>query len=339
MRTRLLLFVTALSLVAFLSHAQAATDETSTSRSGGGGTVTVPCPAAQRIPAEQLPPRISLLECPLTGRAITDSGATATVPGPGMRVTAIVEFVQAPPQRLTLERTVDNELIISDVGRESDEGDSIVEGGGGLGGTGPGACSQTASASTIHTKWKKNLAFGFRWHTTPAGLSISSSETDIRNAYSNFPKLFNDCGRTGTTSAVQFYAGRLDIPSRIDVNGGCLGNDNSNMVDFGNLEATTPRAIGYICRYSTSSEIVEADIKIERYRVAWFNGFKVPVGCSGEYSLDSIMTHETGHAWGLNHVSEASYPGMTMSTRIPNCDLSHTTLGLGDMNGMTAKYP
>jgi predicted Zn-dependent protease len=57
-----------------------------------------------------------------------------------------------------------------------------------------------------------------------------------------------------------------------------------------------------------------------------------------KYSVEGVGTHEFGHAFGLAHVSESSHPALTMSPVIQACQASETTLGLGDIQGLEAKY-
>ena len=51
-----------------------------------------------------------------------------------------------------------------------------------------------------------------------------------------------------------------------------------------------------------------------------------------------LTTHEWGHTFGLDHVSEDTHPTMTMSTNSSYCDTSARTLGRGDALGMYSIY-
>ncbi len=59
----------------------------------------------------------------------------------------------------------------------------------------------------------------------------------------------------------------------------------------------------------------------------------------GRYDVESTMTHERGHTFGLGDVSEASHPNLTMSSKSNGpCQTSERTLGKGDAIGLNRKY-
>ena len=60
---------------------------------------------------------------------------------------------------------------------------------------------------------------------------------------------------------------------------------------------------------------------------------------SNEYMLEPVVTHEVGHAYGLDHVGEINHGRLTMSIFIDGtCENQESTLGLGDMKGLEALY-
>ena len=58
-------------------------------------------------------------------------------------------------------------------------------------------------------------------------------------------------------------------------------------------------------------------------------------GCSAEYDIDGIMTHETGHIIGLGH---SSVVGATMYPSVAACHFSPRTLATDDVNGRKNLY-
>lgn len=58
-------------------------------------------------------------------------------------------------------------------------------------------------------------------------------------------------------------------------------------------------------------------------------------GCSGEYDIDGIMTHEVGHVIGLGHSNVA---GATMYPSVSACNFGNRTLEADDLAGKNALY-
>ncbi|MCA1823561.1 MAG: hypothetical protein ABR520_07010 [Mycobacteriales bacterium] len=70
--------------------------------------------------------------------------------------------------------------------------------------------------------------------------------------------------------------------------------------------------------------------------IAWYAD---GMACNGAWYLRGAATHEAGHIHGLGHVAEVSNGYQTMSAKLNGtCQISERTLGLGDINGLVAKY-
>lgn len=142
-------------------------------------------------------------------------------------------------------------------------------------------------------------------------------------------------------SATGSYEG--DTNRRADVNaaGDCAGffdDDNVNVVDFGDLPSGL---VGKACWWYVSqpgyNDLLNADIRLNRADHDWTVYPNAP-NCSGDYDIESVMTHERGHTYGLGHVSEAEHGRLTMSPKLTPCSDAPRTLGRGDVLGLRELY-
>lgn len=61
--------------------------------------------------------------------------------------------------------------------------------------------------------------------------------------------------------------------------------------------------------------------------------------CRGRYDVESSMTHERGHTFGLGEASESRHGKLTMSSESNGtCQTSERSLGKGDAYGLNRKY-
>jgi hypothetical protein len=105
---------------------------------------------------------------------------------------------------------------------------------------------------------------------------------------------------------------------------------NGNICTGSCLAATLT---GYYHQEGSSNYIDDADVYLnQRYD---YTSSREPDGCSGEYDIDGIMTHETGHIIGLGHSSVA---GATMYPSVAACDFSPRTLSSDDVAGRKDLY-
>ena len=104
------------------------------------------------------------------------------------------------------------------------------------------------------------------------------------------------------------------------------------MVDFGNLSALD---LGYACWWYVGNDTVSSDMRLNSSEYSWAVNLN---GCVTKYSVEDVATHEFGHTFGLNDLSESLHPALTMSAIMLPCQDAETTLGLGDVKGMEALY-
>jgi hypothetical protein len=191
------------------------------------------------------------------------------------------------------------------------------------------ACADGAYNVKGH-KWNQALRWTFNASSTPAELTAAEAETALRAAASNITSGNNDCGLAGATSAKHEYLGRA---ARADSPCGSPG-DGFNVVAFGE---TSEGALAVTCNRISGDSVTESDIRINKVNFKWTTQAEA-AGCSKQYGLAAVMTHEFGHAFGLGHVTEAEHAALTMSTAIGACNGAAATLGLGDVRAMKSLY-
>lgn len=196
------------------------------------------------------------------------------------------------------------------------------------------ACTDPTTAYSYITsrKWTSNLYWRYNGSGGPAG-----AVTAIQRGFNNINTLYNDCGRVGTIPGANqaVYAGTTATAPGINSGDAtCSVNDGANVVGWGYLPSGI---LGVTCTWWNSTRITETD---QRYstRYSWWLSSSF-VGCSGRWDLEGVATHETGHSFGMGHVSEATYPLQTMSTNLNGtCQGSERTLGRGDHVGLDLRY-
>jgi hypothetical protein len=188
----------------------------------------------------------------------------------------------------------------------------------------------------------------FQWYigdgSYPAALSYDGFVTVAKRAMSNIADTNTNCA--GIPDKVDFTAtfmGFTTVESDFVIVGGdskCDSRDGVSTLDAANLDGNGNPPLAAECDWhSTRAErddIIESDV---RFNIANYDFTTTPAsGCSGKYDVEGVLTHEFGHTVGLGHVSEASYPWMTMSTTEGFCDSSQRTLGKGDIHALDLLY-
>jgi len=107
-------------------------------------------------------------------------------------------------------------------------------------------------------------------------------------------------------------------------------NSNGHVCTGSCLAATLT---GYYHQEGSAYYIDDADIYTnQKYN---YTSSREADGCSGEYDIDGIMTHEVGHVIGLGHSSVA---GATMYPSVAACDFGPRSLSTDDTAGKNALY-
>lgn len=194
-------------------------------------------------------------------------------------------------------------------------------------------CSDTAKSLQPYA-WTKTYAWFFNVGSTPSDNSKTNVENAIKKGISNITTSHNSCGIADSVSATQAYEGHTTKGVQVTANGGCGTGDGQNTVAFGDLP---DGVLGVTCVWYSGASAVEADIRLHKGDYKWY-GVK-PANCSNRWSVEAVVTHEAGHAFGLAHVAESPHGNLTMSPAVNGpCQNSEATLGKGDVLALQAKY-
>jgi hypothetical protein len=194
--------------------------------------------------------------------------------------------------------------------------------------------------STPTLLWSYNESTASR-----AGLSGSTTLSDIRTGNSNMSSGVNNCGfAEGTFLVHGAYQGTTSLFANINSAAGCTSNfpDGHNTVSWGPFDSgayNQSTHTGFVADTCTENgsfngmeTITEADIYLGS-NVDMVDSF--PSNCTFQEDLQTEVTHEWGHAFGLAH--ESSGADEVMYPRRPWCTLRRH-LGGGDWTGMASLY-
>jgi hypothetical protein len=294
------------------------------------------CRSGGSIAAAALPETLDLDNCPIGGRVITDNGIGTVVPGPGESV-YVDALTRDGSQELEVTRYRNGTVELRYVGDESEEEQGEPEIGAA---SSPGECSDGAY-DDLNSKVKGDLLWRFNPRTTPDELSRKGAVRAIRSGTANIANTRNIC-RLGdrVPSYVSIsYDGSTRDHAQVGTGGSCTGNDRNTVVSFGRLPKTALAVTCTVVALEDGYDRVHwSDIMINKTNFNWTTRPEVR-SCRGKYDLESTVTHERGHTFGLGHVSESSHAKLTMSDRSNGpCQSSERSLGRGDAMGLGNKY-
>ena len=158
-----------------------------------------------------------------------------------------------------------------------------------------------------------------RWATTPVTVRVytigNSTITDGSggvNATVSAIRAWGIISSSTTTSAA--VRGSAPATIMLNTNGGvCTGSC---------LAATLT---GYYTTQTGDDRIYDADVYTNQSYQYYSSG---ETGCSGEYDINSIMTHEVGHVIGIGH---SNVSGATMYPSISACNTAPRSLASDDI--------
>ena len=291
-------------------------------------------PEKQKIRAGALPEVVDEDRCPVQGRVIVDGGSGAVVPEPGMTVTADATYTGGH-QHLTVSNPRGDQISLDGVGAEprSEASPDL-----GTRASGPSPCQDGYHNSRGYKVYNYN-----RWYANigsiPDYLSKPGAVAAMKRGGANIFGVQDSCGIPDRVKGELRFQGGTRRSVDINSNGSCNANDGRSVIGFGNLPDGT---LAYACVSSwivndAPDRVAQSDIRLNKDDYAWVTG--VRSSCSGRYDVESSVTHERGHTFGLGEASEGSHGNLTMSEDSNGaCQTSERSLGRGDAKGLNSKY-
>lgn len=203
----------------------------------------------------------------------------------------------------------------------------------------PGACVDPTWGNLGYKEAHQHQWY-FAEGSIPSNLGLSATRDAVQNGGQNIARVNNDCGLADNVSASLSYQGNTTVATNIDSNGSCyLGTttqNNTSTVAFGTIDGTP---LAKHCALTSNNDVVSSDIKFNKSRYTWTN--TPGSDCSDtnrKYDVETVMTHERGHTFGLADLNEDLHGNLTMGGRIRHCSAKERTLGHGDVLGLENKY-
>ncbi|GGS86268.1 hypothetical protein GCM10010156_51000 [Planobispora rosea] len=198
------------------------------------------------------------------------------------------------------------------------------------------AAAQCRDRAYALAKWRVKGRLGWTYNPSGAPSAVGRTAlTEIKSAVQYLVAGKNVCRLPGPFKVGQAYKGATKLVPAVTATSrstGCGKEDGNSVVGWKRLGST---ALAVTCTWWTrTGQVVSADIAINT-RYTWFSSR--PSRCSSSFDLRSVLVHEWGHAYGLNHVSPAQHGTQVMASTIPACAVVRT-LGAGDHAAMRKLY-
>jgi hypothetical protein len=217
----------------------------------------------------------------------------------------------------------------------------------------PGACERDTYA-LAGFKWYKPWLFRTTVGTTLATEDQRDFDAAAMRATINITRGRNTCGLHGGISAVGAFAGHTTTHGNFVYVGDqttCGAPDSRNVLDEGDLpggfrEATLAAYCVWTETRDGLTRALSADLRFNGADYNWTDHPNDP-SCQPalppdpvrwRYDVESVLTHEVGHVFGLVNLSADEDINLTMYPGVRRCSGHFRTLGLGDVLGMRALY-
>jgi len=291
------------------------------------------CSSTGPIQAADLAQGVSTANCSLVGRLVVSGASAVVVPPEGYGVAGDGVAGPGGAEASSLQLVNDGGVVTASVdGALAPKPTPATTTA-----RWASACSDgsyTFGSGEFH-KWATTMKWHYKGGSTPKRFTKAKALKQIQMGMTNMRSGRNDCGLSGHPRATSKYAGGTSRGPNIKSRNGenvCTSFNRYNVVGFGSLAGGM---LGWTCTWWSTSggqPLIAADMKLAPVKAIVLGYSR---NCSNKYDLQTVTTHEWGHAWGLGHVRN---PNLTMHHFLTPCSYKLRTLGLGDFRGMKRLY-
>lgn len=156
-------------------------------------------------------------------------------------------------------------------------------------------------------------------------MSVSTARAMLKRGFDRILTTYNSCGLPDVITLNATMGG--DTTRRA---GGSGAGDGFNTMGFGSIDDDT---LGLTTGYQSNGTRTEADVRINS--ISYNMVTTITSTCGHSVHMPSVMVHEVGHVYGLQHTYAG---GQTMYRTFPRCRDYWETLGSGDVAALDAGY-
>jgi hypothetical protein len=309
---------------------------------GGGTAVSAPevgCPEPIQTPSgdevldrDDLPPATDVIACDLVGVSVDFGEVELEVPEPGYLV-EVDSFDESGFGDAIL--AVDVSGAVNFDPADVPESPSA-----------PAACDDTAYNRLASGPLYENgeTVYADRASIPSVELNRDDTMVALEDALRAWPQQFNDCGMSDQVARTINWGGNAAYTNSV-IPAGCqsAGSNTTSIMGFVDYLPVPGRTCRYAIQvaggvyYTLGADIAFVRLLPGTSSVGDWTLTGGSASCSNEMDLPSVATHESGHLFGLDHVSKVDHPHLTMrggGLSSILCKTKLRTLGKGDVFGM-----
>ncbi|MBI1758748.1 MAG: matrixin family metalloprotease [Actinobacteria bacterium] len=203
-------------------------------------------------------------------------------------------------------------------------------------GSGTAPAGQAACRDGIYALAGYKQAGPFDWRYNPAGAPPDVRDTALATvirATEVVASGTNRCRLPASVRAGSRYQGLTQLVPQVSRDGQCGTDDHRSVTGWGLLD---PQYLAITCSFRDAAGKVGSSDTLINSSYQWFTG--TGAGCQRSFDLMSVMVHERGHTFGLDHVLVGGQETEVMAPKVIPCDRSKRALGYGDYLAMVKLY-